>query len=47
MPRANNVAAIEQIIDSNSNVPKRFHKALLGDFKGKPLEVTIEQILEY
>ena len=25
------VAAIEQIIDSNSNVPKECHKALLGE----------------
>jgi hypothetical protein len=40
------VADLEQIIDSNSNVPKEYHKALLGDFMGKPQKVTIEEILE-
>ena len=39
------MAALEQIIDSNSNVPKEYHKALLGDFKGAS-EGTIEEILE-
>jgi hypothetical protein len=27
-------------------VPREYHKTLLGDFKGKPLKVTIEEILE-
>lgn len=40
------MAALEQFIDFNSNVPKEYHKALLGDFKGKPMKVTIEEILE-
>ena len=27
-------------------VPREYHKAMLGDFKDKPLKVTIEEILE-
>ena len=27
-------------------VPREYHKALLGDFKGKPLKVTTEEILD-
>ena len=27
-------------------VPREHHKTILGDFKGKPLKVTIEEILD-